>query len=143
MSSAPLAASVYERRHRVAVERRAVLAAAAALLLLGVASRVGTGPAERSEPPVEVVAASFYVGRGLAGVRGSLRNVSGESLPTVTATVRFLDVAGERLAEGTDRVERLAPGVLWQFEVPCLDTRDGTVDAGAIADYDLVVRVGG
>jgi hypothetical protein len=90
--------------------------------------------ADSSEKRVKVLEHEFYTeDYGGFGVKGTLKNVSNETLNYVEVSVVFYDDAGTRVGEGLDNMTDLSPGTKASFDAMGL----ATIDPDTIADYEL------
>lgn len=91
------------------------------------------GTATPTEGPVELLEHEWYEeGTFESGVRGLLRNVSGETLSYVEVEVLFLDEDGVHLESGLDNTTELVADRRWRFDVDYLGSDDV-----AVADYEI------
>ena len=138
------------------VLRRTVLTAAGTALLTtlagcadSVADAETTADAEpptgtsTPEPTVELVDDELIRRNAgaddeLAGVAGTLENVSDETLPEVVVTAAFRTESGAFVEEGRTDLSEMAPGRRWRFEIYFHGSGES---ARAVADYDLAVDV--
>lgn len=74
-----------------------------------------------SDKKLEILEHEAYQEDYSSGVRGKVKNVSGEEQSYVAVEAKFFDENGERLGDGLDNVQDLGDGKTWQFECVFLD----------------------
>lgn len=90
----------------------------------------GAGNATQEQRKVELLNHQSFEEEYQSGVRGKLKNTSGETLDYVEVSVRFYDDEGTRIGENFTNATDLAAGKTWQFEVLFLED-------GSFADYKI------
>ena len=80
------------------------------------------------EQLIELLDHSFYSEEFSSGVRGTIENVSGETLSYVEVQVFFLDEDETQIGEGLDNTSDLAEGRVWEFDATYLDTDPERID---------------
>ncbi|WP_254532386.1 FxLYD domain-containing protein [Natrinema gelatinilyticum] len=96
----------------------------------------GNGSGGNGGDFVELQNHEWYEEDYSGGVRGKLKNISGEELGSVTVSVYFLNSDGTQLDEGIDFTNNLAADQVWEFDA----TFQGN-DPSRVADYEIETTV--
>lgn len=93
----------------------------------------GCGSSDESESEskqqVEIIAPELYSEESRYGVRGQIKNSSGEELTYVEVQVFFLDSEKTRIGRGRDTTTELPAGERWWFNVSYDGADSERVDA--------------
>lgn len=85
---------------------------------------------------IEILSDEWYEEGYNAGVRGEIKNVSGDELSYVQIEANFYDDGGAKIGDGMDNTSDLPADTVYKFDVMYMDT-----DAENVADYELSVDV--
>jgi len=91
------------------------------------------GGGSESQDRVEILDHSFYQDDFSSGVRGTLENISDETLSYVQVNVYFLDADETRIGEGLDNASDLQAGRKWQFDAMFLGDNEEAIDSYEIS----------
>jgi len=75
-------------------------------------------------------------GQFSAGVKGRLKNVSGEQLSYVEVQIYFLDADGVQISEGLDNTTELAADRIWEFDAMFMGE-----DPNRVENYEIETSV--